>query len=391
MKDGIANVSKFLAAVLVVLFVIGVVIEVGSFLALMILRGKGAVYDRGIVTQLYSDYLSKRDAVLGWAPDGTRSDPKFRSEAPPCVSIFGDSFTWSSGVGDADAWGSVLGSKLGCPVGNYGVAGYGTDQAYLRFLSLPAKGKFVFLNHLSENILRNVNQFRPLLYPGQEFAFKPRFVMAGGQLQLIPIPDIEAEKIQSFLRDPERYLDNEFFLPGGKAGVQKFAFPYSFSLAWVLADNFNIHAAIRGVPRHMQFYDPDHPSRALAVTSAILVAFAEAAAKRGQVGVVTIIPTCRDLRYLYTTGRSPYRELTARLFAQHIRFIDFAEEIALRTNRSEPEKLYDTCSGHFNKAGYRLLAEITADYLNNDDATKSRLGLNRSVAPAESGVGPSRR
>jgi hypothetical protein len=76
------------------------------------------------------------------------------------------------------------------------------------------------------------------------------------------------------------------------------------------------------------------------------------------------------------------------LIAQDVRFIDFAAEIALRTNRSEPEKLYGTCSGHFNKAGYRLLAEITADYLHDNDTTRALLATTslRAVPDERKGL-----
>ena len=35
--------------------------------------------------------------------------------------------------GLADGWVEQLSRKLGCRVANYGVSGYGTDQAYVRF------------------------------------------------------------------------------------------------------------------------------------------------------------------------------------------------------------------------------------------------------------------
>jgi lysophospholipase L1-like esterase len=369
------------------------IVEAGSFAAMSILKGTGTVYDSGAITQSYSDYLEKRDAELGWgprsneanvaipeyaAPDGTRKDPSFGTDDTPCVSIFGDSFTWSTEVADADAWGAVLAKKLGCRVGNYGVGGYGSDQSFLRYLSLPPKGNIVFLNHLSENILRNVNQFRPLLYPGTEFAFKPRFVLSNGELRKIPTPEIPPEHISDFLQHPAAYLDHEFFLPGGESGVRNFAFPYSAGLIAAVVGNFHIRATIRGEPRHMQFYDPGHSSGGLPVTFSILQAFTKAAAARGQTAIVTLIPTCRDLRFFYATGVSPYKPLKELLVAQHVRFIDFADEIAIRTQKSDPERLYGTCSSHFNKNGYRLLAEIAADYLKEEEVLRSRLGPKAS-------------
>jgi hypothetical protein len=128
----------------------------------------------------------------------------------------------------------------------------------------------------------------------------------------------------------------------------------------------------------MQFYDPGHSSGGLPVTFSILQAFTKAAAARGQTAIVTLIPTCRDLRFFYATGVSPYKSLKELLVAQHVRFIDFADEIAIRTQKSDPERLYGTCSSHFNKNGYRLLAEIAADYLKEEEVLRSRLGPKAS-------------
>jgi hypothetical protein len=304
---------------------------------------------------------------LGWRlsrADSARHDPVFQIDARPCLSLFGDSFTWSTGVADEDAWGSILAAKLKCRVSNFGVGGYGTDQAFLRFRSLPPKGQVVFLNHLSENILRNVNQYRNLLYPGHEFAFKPRFVDRNGTVELVPTPEIPASDIQRFLTTPSLYLGHEYFLPGSLSGVQKIQFPYSLAILKAILTNYHIRAKLTGIPRHTDFYSPAHPSRGLEVTYEILRSFASEAAARGQIPIVTLIPTCDDLKYFNTAGVFPYDRLTKMIAAQSIRYIDFGEKIAKRT--SNPESLYQVCSGHLNEFGNRLLAEIAFEYVMSD-------------------------
>jgi lysophospholipase L1-like esterase len=320
--------------------------------------------------------LKKRDINLGWGPspaDDTRHDPVFPIGTPPCLSLFGDSFTWSVGVADEDAWGSILAAKLKCRVANFGVGGYGTDQAFLRFRLLPPAGGVVLLNHLSENILRNVNQYRNLLYSGHEFAFKPRFVDRNKNIELVPMPEVPASDIQKFLQDPTPYLANEYFLPGGPSGIQKIKFPFTLAIFKAILTNYHIHAKLTGIPRYADFYRPEHSSHGLDVTYGILRSFALEARARGQVPIVTLIPTCDDLKYLNTTGVFPYDRLTKMIAAQGIRYIDFGEGIAKRTKGSRPESLYQICSGHFNEAGYRLLAEIAFDYLTSDPETERRL------------------
>ena len=361
-------------AVMLAIAFIGV--ETVSFVAITLIKPSGVFYDPSMVTQKYDEYLKKRDINLGWGPspaDGTRHDPVFPIDARPCLSVFGDSFTWSTEVADKDAWGSILAAKVKCRVANFGVGGYGTDQAFLRFRSLPPKGGVVFLNHVSENILRNVNQYRNLLYPGHEFTFKPRFVDRSGGVKLVPTPVVATSDIQKFLKDPRIYLANEYFLPGGPSGVQAIEFPYSLSMLKAILTNYHIHAKLTGIPRHADFYRPEHPAHGLEVTYGILRSFALEATARGQIPIVTLIPTCGDLKYFNATGVFPYGRLTKMIAAQGIRYIDFGEQIATKIKGSHPESLYHVCSGHFNEAGNRLLAEIAFEYLMSDLDAKQRL------------------
>lgn len=363
-------------AVVVAIVLVGS--EVFSLVVISVFRQSGIFYHPSTATQSFTDYLALRDSSLGWGPgrdktaaDGTRNDPAHAAVSETCISLFGDSFTWSEEVDDHEAWGSVLGSRIKCRVANYGVGGYGSDQAYLRYLSVPARSRIVLLNHLSENILRNVNQYRNLLAPGAEFNFKPRFVNQGGTNVMVPLPDIAAGDIQDFLSNPERYLTNEYFIPGGPSGNQKVKFPYTLTLLKALLWNDRLRAW--GKPWYADFYLPDHPSNGLDVTVGILAAFANSAVSRDQLPIVTLIPTCRDLKIKASGGELPYEALRRRIAAMGIRHIDFGSEIARRAQSVEPESLFTHCKGHFNATGYRLLADITFDYLSGDAEIQKRL------------------
>ena len=109
------------------------------------------------------------------------------------------------------------------------------------------------------------------------------------------------------------------------------------------------------------------------MTYGILRSFALEAAARRQMPIVTLIPTCSDLKYFNTTGVFPYDRLTKMIGAQGIRYIDFGNRIAKMIKGSHPENLYHVCSGHFNEAGNRLLAEIAFEYLMSDPEAERRL------------------
>jgi hypothetical protein len=356
-----------------------------SYFAIRILSGAGVFYDPSKITQPYSDYLTKRDDYLGWpsakqflqnnefASDGSRIDIHYTPDVKPCLSLFGDSFTWGDGVPYEKTWGTVLSSKLGCRVANFGVPGYGTDQAYMRYDSMAPQGNVVFLNHLSENIIRNVNQFRNLIYPGHEFVLKPRYVLYQAGIRYVPMPQIGPNRVHYFLHNLHVFLKHEWFLPGGNSGISIVGFPYSLNLAQTLWDNYHIRAKLADVPRHYEFYDPNHGSGALPLTERLIDRFVAEAQRRGQLPVVTVIPTCGDLKYQKQHGHFPYHTLTNYATSRGYKLIDFGHRLSHLLKRVDPETLYVSCNGHFNEKGYAYLADIAYEYLKNDPRIASRL------------------
>ena len=62
----------------------------------------------------------------------SRPSPAFPKPGNECITLYGDSFTYGEEVDHEDAWSNRLAERIGCHVGNYGVGGYGSDQALLR-------------------------------------------------------------------------------------------------------------------------------------------------------------------------------------------------------------------------------------------------------------------
>lgn len=377
-----AIVLKYLCLILVVI----VAFEGLAWLATIPLRRLGMFYDPGRITQSFDAYVSRRDPMLGWAPrpdmpgidaEGARAVPADIRFDLVCASLFGDSFTWALTVGDGETWGALLTRRLGCGVANFGVVGYGSDQAYLRYLERPKLGGIVFLNHLTENVLRNVTQFRNLIYPGPELALKPRFVESGDGPVLIPVPRIARDGLDAFLADPSTVLTHEYFLPGTADGLAEAKFPYLWSVLRAAMQSRQVEAALTGLPTYAAFYAPDHPSRALAVTERIFDEFAAAARANGQIPVVTIIPTCRELRHAQETGVWTYAPLIENARSEGYPFLDFGPELLRRLDGAPPDGIYErvhgTCSGHFNARGYEYLAEIASVFLWKQEATRNYL------------------
>ena len=277
-------------------------------------------------TDGYQTYLTERDPVLGWPgpstfgngewdASGSRVVPAFPGpdRAPTCVSLFGDSFTEGVEVDPAEAYGNVLSELLGCRVGNYGVGGYGSDQAYLRYRDRISDGSsIVVLGHLSENIVRNVNQFRGFV-SGARYTLKPRFVTGSAErLQLVPLPELTVAEFRSLDRRSDELVPYDFFRPGGGAGTRVLRFPYTMSVLAVFFDP-RLRQRLRGMPAWPEYYQPEHPSGALRVTAEILQAFHRDALTRGQQPIVLLLPTLADFRALARTGSLPYAPLELEL------------------------------------------------------------------------------
>jgi hypothetical protein len=360
---------------LVVALGVALAIELSALAAGRLLARRGFVYAPAELS-LYEEFLRLRDPLLGWpAPSaigtgevdrsGSRLVPRYADPArhPSCVALFGDSFTWGDEVAPADSYANALSGLLGCRVANYGVPGYGTDQAYLRFRDRIRDGaKVAVLAHWSEDIIRNVNQFRGFI-SAKGIALKPRFTVDGdGRLVLVPIPELGLREFAEIDRRRE-LLPHEYFHPGGPSGVTALRFPYSASLLH-LARHHRLRARLRGDPAWAEFYDPAHPSGALQVTLAILRDFVRVARERGQEPVVLVLPDVRDLQELRESGRLAYAPLLEGLARSGIEAPDAARRLLELLAGRDPCVLFTRCpGGHLNPEGHALVARIARDWI----------------------------
>jgi len=371
-----------------ILLIIGLLLlEVVSYFACRQLVRYGVLYRPVLVSA--HDYLSRRDPVLGWpSPQdipgkkfdaiGSRPIPAYPDpQATPLVSLYGDSFTYSDQVDHEHAWSNVLSKLMGGRVNNFGVGGYGSDQAYLRFLNNKHDdAPVVILTHLSENILRNCNTLRDLLYPGEGTGFTPRFVAEDdGTLRLVPLAQMTEETYVDFMLHPEQHLTDEYFAPGGPAGVSRMSFPYTLSALRSLR-HFHIHASLKGEPWYADFYRKEHPARGLQVTAGILQKFAQDAKAKGKTPIVMVLPTGLDIVYFRKTGVWVAQPLVDELNVRGVDTIDPAAALDAAFTGDDLAAYYahHTTGGHFNEAGYATLAKVVFDELQ-----KRHLVVGRTV------------
>ncbi|MCP3891745.1 MAG: hypothetical protein GY702_23180, partial [Desulfobulbaceae bacterium] len=185
------------------------------------------------------------------------------------ISLYGDSFTFGSEVDNDACWSSALSEIMGCCVKNFGVPGYGSDQAYLRFTKQKMDiAQITILGFMSENIIRNLTRNWDLISTVGYYGLKPRFsINKEKSLTLVPLPELsEKQYLQSIgLKSPQLQLPHENFQPGGAAGEVQLAFPYTLSVIRNLQSS-RMLCSRRQEPYHLQFYEEDHSLRGLDVT-----------------------------------------------------------------------------------------------------------------------------
>ncbi|MCH7644948.1 MAG: hypothetical protein IH974_08930 [Myxococcales bacterium] len=224
--------------------IVAVTVELGSAASCFFLKSRAPflLYTPPTVSRAaWENYVKVRDPVVGWPTtdalnsdgydaSGSRPIPAFANPGKECMTLYGDSFTYASEVAHEAAWGNLLAESLGCRVGNFGVGGYGTDQALLRFESNESDvARVSILGIIPHNVLRNINQYRYLLDMRSVLGFKPRFVLAGNDLRLVPLPKPTFEELALLASNPGQLLPHEAFLPGTRLGPVPLKFPYTSS------------------------------------------------------------------------------------------------------------------------------------------------------------------
>jgi GDSL-like lipase/acylhydrolase family protein len=353
----------------VMVLIAGASVEALGFAACKVLARQGLMYDPAPAATSYTTYLAERDTLLGWPAPGTRGHgeidasgsrrvPAFPDPASRnCVAIFGDSFTWGEEVSPEDAYGNVLARSLGCRVANFGVGGYGTDQALLRYEQLQPEARVIVLGFFSDDIVRNVNQDRAFL-DNTRLGLKPRFLVKNGLLELVPLPTMTENQYAHIGASAATLLPYDFFRPGGPSGLVSLHFPFSISGVRALW-HYRVRAALRHEASYAEFYRPENSSGALEVTVAILRQFVATAKGRGQVPLVLLIPDVKDLESLRAHGTLPYQPLIDSLTANGVPFVSAAQSLNGYLGAKPPCALYFRCRGsHFRPDGYRELAKV---------------------------------
>lgn len=267
------------------------------------------------------------------------------------VAVFGDSMVYGTEVRDEEAWAAVAeATDPTLEVLNYGVGGYGTDQAYLRFVSQGAllEPHVAVLGFTPVDLRRNVNVYRRFLDPRASLAVKPRFVLDGGDLRLLPGPIRQAEDWREFLEEPgavRRWGKNDSFYEPAIYDNPLHDLSGTARLA--------SHAWVRWKRRR-----PMGPgSEAFEIQLRLYERFFEQALDRGQSPLLLMLPDARVLDEAAASRRTRFDDLIDAVATggNRNRILDATEAFApaFRTGGASPS--WFAPGGHYSVEGSRLV------------------------------------
>ena len=374
------------------LLVMWVTLEAASFAALPLLRITRQIEYAPISTTSLSEahraslenLLRGRtqyvvhSALLGWTikPNGRRGRYQANAaglranreyEAAPRgggvrIAAFGDSFTHGDDVRNDETWTVALEVRRpGLEVMNFGVGGFGLDQAFLRYQheGRGYKPAVVLIGFSTENIYRHVNTFRPFYMPktGRPLA-KPRFVIEGDRLVLVKNPMQELAQYRDLLAHPDRILPSlggqDFYYHSRNRKGPLDMLP-SVRLAKVTRQQMGDLTG--GIVRNGVY---NTQAEAFRVTVGIVDAFVEAATQDGAAPVVLLLPNRADLARYRRGGTRQYAPLVDHLRARRYRYLDLLEGFGAD---GKDTRIGDVIPSHYSPLGNRWVAKYLAQYL----------------------------
>jgi len=336
----------------------------------------------------YTDY----SATLGWtikkngiAPlyransQGIRGNHKYARQAPEDmirISTYGDSYTHCDDVANHETWQVQL-QQLNpdLEVLNFGVGGFGLDQAFLRYQEKIGQfdSQIVLIGYMTENIFRHVNVFRPFYLSATGTPLtKPRFALRNEELILIDNPMRQLSQYRELLESPETTLPalgkhDHHFNTIYKSSM--FDFLPSYRLLNILSYlYFNSRDVITD-----GYYNTK--SEAYRVTTRLLDKFYQTVQADGSQPVILIFPEPADIIRYRENGTRQYAPLVAYLDEKKYRYIDLLQALDGIGGQLATNKLFAKPSlNHYSPLANNLAAQIIQQYLRKEGLLPDRVG-----------------
>ncbi len=244
------------------------------------------------------------------------------------IITYGDSFTHCDDVNNGSTWQNYMELKgKNIEVLNFGVMGYGTDQALIHFRNTAARWKpaVAIMGFMVDNIVRNINRFPPFRAPDNLPLGKPRFNLKNNKLELAQAPSLK----------PSDYIEK----PGGelltilsknddvfdRSLYEQSAFGYLYTTRLVKTLLRRYEAKKRKAPNWVSFYKNEEY---VELSYRLLAQFSEEAAQLGAKPIVVIFPDYFALKDYRRNKKKVWAPITAKLEKGGVGYVDLTEALS---------------------------------------------------------------
>ena len=295
---------------------------------------------------------------------GLRADREYTAAMRPGlfrVSMFGDSFIAGFDADMPDSLavqveGMLKARGLDAEVLNFGVGGFGFDQAYLYYNRDGARfDTSVIVQGLQmENVGRDVTLFRIVAFPGTGIPFsKPRYILDDGKLELINRPTVAPEDVPNTLANFHRWP------------LAKYEPSYTekYQHHWYTPSKLICTVVDLWSQRKTATHDqPDDlfaaNGEAMNITVPLLERYRAEVAKTGKPFVLIYFPRADVIDAVLAGKPDPWQPHLDRL--RGFTIVDPTPRLVAYAKEHGTASLYN---GHYSPAGYKLVAEALAEAL----------------------------
>ena len=276
------------------------------------------------------------------------------------VAAFGDSFVYSNEVVNENAWAAIVETLFDdIEILNYGVGGFGLDQALLRY---ELEGEelspdVVLIGFIADDMRRVTNVYQRFASTNAGIFTKPRFQFdEAGEMTLLPPPIRRLDDWRKVLDDPASIrswgANDQWYEPLIYANPV-----YDFSALARLASTAWIRFANR-------YLDPDRvfigdqfnqDSEAYRLQMRIFERFAARVEQSGARPLILILPSRGELTAALNGSENVYAMLKKSLNDLGIEHIDATEAFLSAPDRSNINAWFAP-NGHYSPEGNRIVA-----------------------------------
>lgn len=306
---------------------------------------------------------------------GYRSEQDYQLALKPGIlrlGIFGDSFIHGDEVGVNETIGAYLTQNFEGKAEqlNFGVSGYGSDQALLTYekVGLPYKPQVVVLGYLTQHIARNVNRFRRFYIPELDnpFLSKPRFILKNGQIELVsPVtynPNEAAKLIKA--KDFQTLSEHEFFY-----------FPQFYEYYWYYQSAFlrefftrKYRSQIKQKNQSPMLYQNEECTE---ISFQILKRFCETARKNGATPVVFTLHFLQDFRK-WDENSHYWKKFIERCKKEGIPILDCGKKLSEDSDFMQTPEKHFMPQGHYSPELNKKIGRWVFEFLLQQESFKKQ-------------------